>query len=234
MKPLLIFRHVVCEGPGYLAEYLQHKHIPFQLIAIDQGVAVPEHPEHTSGLIFMGGPMSVNDDLPWIAQELALIRKAVATGVPVLGHCLGGQLIAKALGAQVTANPVQEIGWYPIERTDNTTAAEWLGNLARQVEVFHWHGETFSIPPGSQVILRSEFCAHQAFVQGNILALQCHVEMTASMVMEWADLYRDEIEQPSASVQTASQLTADLDNKIRQMQRVAEMLYSHWIQGVVR
>ena len=114
MKPLYIFRHIDCEGPGYLAEVLERKGIPWQLIAIDTDVAVPHSIDGCSGLVFMGGPMSVNDDLPWIGQELALIRAAQTAGLPVLGHCLGGQLISKALGGEITANPVREIGWHPV------------------------------------------------------------------------------------------------------------------------
>jgi GMP synthase-like glutamine amidotransferase len=111
MLPVAIFRHAVVEGPGYLADFLDERAIPWQLIAIDANDAVPPSVSTYSGLVFMGGPMSVNDDLPWIAGELDLIRDAVAQGVPVLGHCLGGQLISKALGGVVSKNPVKEIGW---------------------------------------------------------------------------------------------------------------------------
>src|SRR3989338_10047944 len=104
MKPIAIFRHISNEGPGYLAEFLDERQIPWELIAIDAGDAVPHSAEAYSGLVFMGGPMSVNDALPWIPPVLALIRDAVAGDVPVLGHCLGGQLISRALGATVSRN----------------------------------------------------------------------------------------------------------------------------------
>mgnify|MGYP000048782833 CR=1 FL=1 len=97
MKPVAIFRHSPIEGPGYFAIFLEGHGIPWRLIAIDAGEAVPDSPETFSGLCFMGGPMSVNDDLPWIAQELGLIRSAAALGIPVMGHCLGSQLLAKVL-----------------------------------------------------------------------------------------------------------------------------------------
>src|SRR3989304_3649018 len=111
MKPVAIFRHHRNEGPGYLGAYLDARGVPWTVIRIDQDEKVPADARAFSGAVFMGGPMSVNDDLPWIAPGLDLIRAAVAAGVPVLGHCLGGQLIATALGATVSPNPVKEIGW---------------------------------------------------------------------------------------------------------------------------
>src|SRR5690606_21403555 len=98
MKPVAIFRHVASEGPGYFATYLSQAGIPWRVVAIDEGARVPDSAEDYSGLAFMGGPMSVNDDLPWIAPVLTLIRSAAEAGVPVIGHCLGGQLMARAFG----------------------------------------------------------------------------------------------------------------------------------------
>ena len=111
MNPVAIFRHFPIEGPGYFATFLELHGIPWQLIRIDAGDAVPSDISAFSGLAFMGGPMSVNDELPWIAPVLALIRAAQVADMPVLGHCLGGQLMAKALGGTVSRNPVKEIGW---------------------------------------------------------------------------------------------------------------------------
>src|SRR5688572_5270135 len=99
--PIKIISHVAHEGPGYLGDFLDRKGVAYQLLCIESGDAVPETLDDTSGLVFMGGPMSVNDPLPWIARETELIQSAVDADVPVLGHCLGGQLMAKALGAKV-------------------------------------------------------------------------------------------------------------------------------------
>ncbi|MGB5540594.1 MAG: type 1 glutamine amidotransferase [Gammaproteobacteria bacterium] len=233
MKPLYIFRHIDCEGPGYLAEVLEGHDIPWHLIAIDAGDSVPESIEHCSGLVFMGGSMSVNDTLPWIEAELALIRQAQAIDLPVLGHCLGGQLICKALGGQVTRNPVKEIGWHPVRRRTNATAQRWLQGAPDEAILFHWHGETFSLPAGAECILESGHCSHQAFVIGNTLALQCHVEMLAPMVGEWAQRYRHELDAPAPTVQSAAQMTDDLDARIRGAQQVADVLYERWLQPLL-
>src|SRR4051812_2337372 len=111
MKPVAIFRTSRSEGPGYFATYLERRSIPWEIVPLDEGVSVPRDPRGFSGLVFMGGPMSVNDDLPWIAPALELVREAVRKDVPALGHCLGGQLMSKALGGAVRRNPVKEIGW---------------------------------------------------------------------------------------------------------------------------
>ena len=228
MKPLYIFRHINCEGPGYLSEVLAREKVPFQLIAIDQNEALPRNIENCSGLVFMGGPMSVNDPLPWIEKELALIRRAQAQEMPILGHCLGGQLISKALGGDISANPVTEIGWHLVRSSGNPTAQDWLGGL-QETTLFHWHGETFSIPTGADVILENDHCSHQAFAIGNTLALQCHVEMTAPMVREWSRLYNDELDNPSPSIQSAQQMTEGLEQRITEAQQVADILYKLWL-----
>jgi len=230
MKPLLIFRHIACEGPGYLAEVLLQHGIPWQLIAIDRADPVPDTLDACSGLVFMGGPMSVNDDLPWIRQELELIRMARDRNLPVLGHCLGGQLISKALDGQITANPVREIGWQPVRKNRNAIADDWLAEFNDGTELFHWHGEIFSIPDGAEQILENDWCAHQAFAIDNILALQCHVEMTAPMVSEWARLYKDELADPSPAVQSATEINRNLEARITTLQAVAESLYRRWLQ----
>lgn len=233
MKPLYIFRHIECEGPGYLAEVLARHDIPVRLIAIDRDEALPTDTRDCSGLVLMGGPMSVNDPLPWIAQELDLIREGAERRLPVLGHCLGGQLISKALGGGITANPVKEIGWHAVQKTHTATAADWLAEAPDEATLFHWHGETFSIPDGAEIILENDWCPHQGFAVDNILAVQCHVEMTAAMVSEWAALYEDELRQPSASVQSAAEMTSGLDTRIAELQQVADALYVHWLRPLL-
>jgi GMP synthase-like glutamine amidotransferase len=234
MRPLYIFRHIACEGPGYLGEVLERHNVPVRLIRIDAGDSIPDSLQGCSGLVFMGGPMSVNDPLPWIGQELELISKARAVDMPVLGHCLGGQLISKALGGEITRNPLREIGWHPVRSSNTASAARWLAGLADQNTLFHWHGETFSIPEGAELILENDNCAHQAFAIGNTLALQCHVEMTAAMVREWATLYQSEISAPGGAVQSALEMTANLDARIREAQQVADVLYAHWLEPILK
>ncbi len=236
MKPIAIFRHSPTEGPGYFATYLDVRGLPWQLVALDRGEAVPATVEKYSGLAFMGGPMSVNDDLPWIKPVLELIRKAVAAEVPVLGHCLGGQLMAKALGGVVGRNPVKEIGWGDVEVADNPQARAWFGADVSRFESFHWHGETFSIPPGAVRIMGNRNCENQGFVAGKNLGMQCHVEMTEQLIESWCKTGADEIagSRDSPAVQPPEQINGKMQEKIAAMRRVADRLYDHWVEGLNR
>ena len=237
MLPVAIFRHAPVEGPGYFAIFLEQHGIPWRLIAIDAGETVPPAVDGFSGLCFMGGPMSVNDPLPWIESVCALIRGAVARDVPVIGHCLGGQLMSKALGGEVTRNPVREIGWGTAGGEDNAIARHWLGSFAGNPgTVFHWHGETFSIPPGATRLLASTHCANQMFAIGPHLAMQCHVEMTPEMIAAWCAQWGDEVlgRADRPSVQPPELMQQEIPERLPAMRQLSEQLYSVWIQGLAR
>jgi GMP synthase-like glutamine amidotransferase len=241
MKPVAIFRHSESEGPGYFATLLDLRSIPWQLIAIDQGEALPRHALDYAGLCLMGGPMSVNDALPWIAPLCALIADAVRQDIPVIGHCLGGQLISKALGGSVTPSPVKEIGWSSARAENNDCARRWLGDcldgssgLAR---VFQWHGETFSIPDGARRILTNTACANQMFALGPHLAMQCHIEMNAPMIAQWCASWPAEVaglDPLPATVQTPQDMLANAAEHLPAMHRLADRLYTVWLEGALR
>lgn len=235
MKPVAIFRHNPTEGPGYFAIFLEQQGIPWQLIAIDAGDTIPISASPYAGLCFMGGPMSVNDPLPWIGPVCDLIRDAVNQDIPVIGHCLGGQLISKALGGRITRNPVKEIGWGTAMGEDHEIAAHWLGARAGATStVFQWHGETFSLPEGATRLFSSAHCANQMFVRGPHLAMQCHVEMTPEMIATWSQQWADEAisaaDQPS--VQTPAQMLEPIPVQLPLMRELSRQLYSVWIQGL--
>ena len=233
MKPVAIFRHSPTEGPGYFATYLDERDIPWRLIALDRDEFVPADPQQFAGLVFMGGPMSVNDDLPWIPPLLRLIRQAVDHDVPALGHCLGGQLISKALGGSVRRNPVKEIGWGEIEISDNPVARQWFGPGIARFESFHWHGETFTLPKGAVRIMGNRYCENQGFVIGNSLGMQCHVEMTEELVKTWCETGKDEIAQSAGpAVQVAQQMQEGLQEKLVALRHVARRLYDQWVKGL--
>jgi GMP synthase-like glutamine amidotransferase len=178
--------------------------------------------------------MSVNDDLPWIPTILALIREAVAADIPVLGHCLGGQLISKALGGSVTRNPVKEIGWGAVTVSRNEAARHWFGDI-ESFNGFHWHGETFSLPADAVHLLASKYCESQAYAIGKHLALQCHIEMTPDMVEAWCNVGADEIRQTSASpaVQSTEVIMENLPLHCFFLNKVANQIYTQWIKGLV-
>ncbi len=234
MKPVAIFRHYRTEGPGYFAIALERRGLPWQLVRIDAGESVPSDPHAYSGIAFMGGPMSVNDRLAWIDPVLRLIRTAVSADVPVIGHCLGGQLMAAALGGAVTFNPIKEIGWGEVTVANTPLARHWFGADVTSFTGFHWHGETFALPPGAQPLLSSPYCANQAFALGKHFGMQCHVEMTAELIETWCRSGAKEItENPGPAVQTSEEIQRNLDQRLARLHALADRIYTRWVEGLV-
>ena len=230
MKPIVICRFAPTEGPGHFATYLTERGLPWHLVKLDEGDKLPALGEF-SGLAMMGGPMSVNDDLPWIPPMLDLIRSSVTRDVPVIGHCLGGQLLSKALGGRVTRNAVKEIGWGEVQVID--ASAAW-GPQDSFVS-YHWHGVTFSIPEGATRIWSSAHCPNQAFVIGRSIGMQCHIEMTEALIESWCETGGREIEEAlsrSPAVQTPAQMRVNMVERLGELHRVAESIYDRWLTGI--
>jgi GMP synthase (glutamine-hydrolysing) len=183
-RKVLACRHVPFEDLGSIADSLAAHGIEYEYADLYAG----DEPDirDADGLILMGGPMSANDDLPYLRQELKLIGEAASTGLPILGVCLGSQLIAKALGARVYRNPVKEIGWYKVRWTEAAARDPLHHDLSGSETVFQWHGETFDLPAGAELLATSEACRQQAFRAGsNIYGLQYHLEVTPGIIADW-------------------------------------------------
>ncbi len=235
MKPVGVFRFSDTEGPGHFATFLDANRVPWKLVKLDEGDAVPPASDAFSGLAFMGGPMSANDELPWTQPVLSLMRDAVRRGVPVIGHCLGGQMLARSLGGEVKKNPVKEIGWNPVEVEDTPRAHEWFGDDLAGFTTFQWHGDTFSIPPGGERILTGPHCANQAYVVGDRhLGLQCHIEMTPEMIASWLQSGAGELKEnlSSPAVQPAEKIRAEMPRRLPDLSSTADRLYRRWMTGL--
>ncbi len=183
---VLVFRHVPFEDVGLIAPALQARGI--ELVYADAYGASETQPDWrtAAALLFMGGPMSANDDMPFIRREIAIIEAALAEERPVLGICLGAQLLARALGAPVFPNPVKEIGWAPVYWTEAARRDRLFGELRSPETVFHWHGETFDLPKGAERLAWSDACRNQAFRAGsNAYGLQFHLEVSPAMISAW-------------------------------------------------
>ncbi|MGE5665037.1 MAG: type 1 glutamine amidotransferase [Betaproteobacteria bacterium] len=243
MRPVLIVQHEADVAPGRFALWLAARGLPATTVRVHEGDVLPRSAAPYAGLCFMGGTMSVNDPLPWIAEELALIRDADARGVPVIGHCLGGQLLAKALGAEVRRHRLKEIGWGRVQPTDEALARDWLGESAGEIEVFQWHGDSFDLPPGAWQLCANPWCTHQAFVVPRAtcahLGMQFHIEMTPELVRLWSGKpsSAEEIEAErratgGPAVQAPAEQREDLEARCARMGKVAERLYERWAWGL--
>jgi len=147
MKPVLILQHLSNDGPAYLGTWLARADIRCEVRNAEAGEAYPASIEGYAALAVLGGEMSANDTLPHLRQAEGLILDAMARGRPVIGHCLGGQLMARALGARVRRSPEPEIGWQPLQVHDHAEARRWFGAAGRH-HVYHWHEEGFEVPAG--------------------------------------------------------------------------------------
>jgi GMP synthase-like glutamine amidotransferase len=237
VKPVAIFRYARTEGAGHFATFLAEHGLTFRLIRLDEGEPVPTSCDDFSGLGFMGGPMSANDEYPWTQPVLDLMRCAVNEGVPVIGHCLGGQMLSRALGGVVTLNPVKEIGWVPVKIEKSALAQRWFGEVER-FTTFQWHQDTFSIPPGGERILTGQHCANQAYVVGGRhLGMQCHVEVTAEMIDTWCNVGISDIDEAigkSPAVQDAATIRSSMPDNLPTLTSTATRLYTRWIENLRR
>lgn len=235
MRPIAVFRFSETEGPAYFAQWLDRASLPWQLVAVDRGDPIPADARAYAGIGMMGGPMSVNDALAWIDPLSRLLRDAIAQDVPVIGHCLGGQLLARSLGARISRTPVPEIGWIGVQTTDADAAQAWFGGRAGFTP-FHWHYEMFDLPSGATRVLTNAFDRNQAYVLGERhIGFQCHIEMTADLVETWCRSGVGEVAAPGTpSRQSRDEIVRDLNERLVALQGVADGVYARWSQGLRR
>lgn len=214
-------QHVAFEGLGSIADWAQargHTLVPVRLWA---GAELPP-PAVIELLVVMGGPMSVGDEaeFPWLRVEKQFLRAVIAAGRPVLGICLGAQLLADVLGAPVTRNPHKEIGWFPVHRVGPAAGWPWPESTL----AFHWHGDTFGIPPGARHLAASAACAHQAFLYDNrVLGLQFHLETTAASARDLLDHCAHELV-PGPCIQDRQAILAGIPQAAACNQLLASLL----------
>ncbi len=200
--------HVAFEDPAGIGEWAAARGHTLALTPLFAGAALPNL-NTFDWLVVMGGPMGVYDDAKyaWLTAEKNFIQSAIAANKTVLGVCLGAQLIATVLGAQVTRNAHQEIGWFPLELTAAGQHSPLLAGLTPQQRVFHWHGDTFSLPSGAIQLASSAACAQQIFLYGErVLGLQCHIEATATSVAAIVAHCADELIPDAPFIQPSAQL----------------------------
>lgn len=184
---VLVIMHTESEGPGTLGDYLAARRATVHTIRLHEGQRLPRDLRDVDAVISMGGPMNVyeEDRFPFLRDETEFLRDAVSAGAPILGICLGAQMIAKACRAPITQSPVKEVGWGCVSLTDAGLSDPLFRGVPRTLPVFQWHEDTFAVPAGGELLASSEACPHQAFRCRNAYGLQFHVEVTRSMLAHW-------------------------------------------------
>ncbi len=227
----MVLQHVDCEHLGVLEGLLTQRDVDYRYVKLYEGENIPDV-ELYSGVVLLGGPMNVYEEkeYPFLQPENVLIKLALKRSIPLLGICLGAQLIAKAAGAKVYRGHRKEIGWYTIYLTPEARLDRLFRGLNAEMTVFQWHGDTFDIPEGSVRLAGSSLFPNQAFLVGSVAyALQFHLEVTAEMIRDWTERYRDELSELGEIVERRA-LLKDVDMLVRGLNANASRVCENFVR----
>jgi GMP synthase-like glutamine amidotransferase len=230
----LVLQHIACEPPGVFEDVLHERGVELHRVELDEGERLPSWREFDA-IVAMGGPMSVNDDaeLPWLTEEKRAIGEAVRAGKPYWGVCLGVQLLAAALGARVYPGPEPEVGLLPVELTQEGRADPVFAGLVSGLATLQWHGDTFDLPDGAVRLASSPAYANQAFRFGRAYGVQFHLEVSADMAREWAEVpeYVASLERTLGADGAPAFLSA-IEDRADEMRAAGRALFERWLDVV--
>ena len=227
----LIFQNVEGEGSGIIGDILDQRKWDRKTIHLYRGEAFPKNCQEYTLLVVMGGPMNVyeEDVYPFLAQETRIIREALEQDQPVIGFCLGAQLMAKASGVMVSKGPKKEVGWYTVQLTDQGTKDPFLKSFPEKFFVFQWHGDTFHLPDGAVRLVSSEDYLNQAMRIGTkSYGFQFHFEITKDMISEWLEAGQEEFKQIKDR-NLPEKILIDADTHIPQAHALAELFFNNYL-----
>ncbi|HTX12543.1 MAG TPA: type 1 glutamine amidotransferase [Solirubrobacteraceae bacterium] len=235
MTRLLVLQHIACEPPGAYEDELLERGGTLERVMVDQGEPLPDWREF-DGIIAMGGPMGAYEDsrFSWLAAEKALIAEAVAGGMPIWGVCLGAQLLAASLGADVFAGETPEVGVLAVHRTAAAASDPVFSLLPASFSALQWHGDTFALPSGAIQLARSDAYEHQAFVVDRAYGMQFHIEVGIALADEWAAVpaYAASLE-ATLGAGALPELVGEIAEHEQQMTTLARALFGGWLDRVV-
>ena len=228
MSRVWVLQHIECENLGTIAHSLQSAGTSAQHIRTFEGQSVPKEMGDAAGLIVMGGPMGVSeqDRHPFLRQEIGLIDQALREEKPVLGICLGSQLLAAALGARVTKGKKKEIGWHGETLTEAVKRDPlWMG-VEPSFTAYHWHGDIFELPPGAVSLASSELTKCQAFRYGHhAYGFLFHMEITEGMIKDMVKTFTDELQEIGLD---GREIIKGAKDHLPRLQRVGELVFQRW------
>ena len=234
MPIIAVLQHVECETLGMMENIFRENNIDFSYIQTYNGDKIPDNLTDFNALIMMGGPMGVYDyaKFPFISDEITLIKNCLQANKPILGICLGSQLLASALGSNVVPGPVKEIGWYKIHLDAQSNNDPLFHDLDNSFSAFLWHGDIFKLPPGAIKLASSDLTDCQAFKFGtNAYGLLFHLETTRQIALDMIDKFKGEIKEQNI---TAEFLLNDLDNRIDNLSNIGKIVFTRWVESFVK
>ena len=221
-RKILSIQNISCETLGTLEEFLESDGYVLDKILAPED-PIPESAIEFSAIILLGGPMSVYDGIPYLRKEQLLIKDAFQRNIPVLGVCLGSQLIAGALGGTVYRGVKKEIGWYDVKITDKGLDNLFKGFKQKELRVFQWHGDTYRLPQDAVVLAYSDLYP-QAFKIGSAYGLQFHLEVTTDMIKLWTEEYREEIKREGIELE---KIIARKSDEIEELNKKCSLIWSN-------
>ena len=226
----LVLQHIACEPPGVYEDVLRERDASVRRVEVDAGEPVPDW-RGFDAIVAMGGPMSVNDPLDWLAAEKRAVAEAVRAGVPFFGACLGAQLLAASLGARVYAGAAAEVGMLSVTLSDAGVADPVFAGLPRELLTLQWHGEGFDLPEDAVALASSSAYPHQAFRWGpRAYAIQFHLEVSPEMARDWSEVpvYRDSLER-TLGPGAFEALLHELAGRADELNASGRALFSNWL-----
>lgn len=228
MASVIVLQHHENETLGTIGDALQARRIETRIIAGFAGEPIPRQMGEAAGLIVLGGPMGVSEGerYSFLQDEIRLIGDALSSNLPILGVCLGGQLLAHTLGATVGKAALPEIGWHPLRLTEAARRDRLWTDIPSPCTAFHWHGDMFALPAGAVALASSEMTPCQAFRYGeNAYGLQCHLEVTSLLIDRWLTLWEQELTAANAD---SYEIRAHTRQEIPHLQQTAHTLFGAW------
>jgi len=229
---VLVLQHIACEPPGVYEDVLRERGAAIERVQLDEGDSLPRW-QGFDAVIAMGGPMGATDDneLSWLTEEKRYVGEAVRAGVPFWGICLGAQLLAASLGAKVYLGPAPEVGVLPVTLTPAAQEDPVFAEAPSTLPTLQWHGDTFDLPDGAELLATSPAYAHQAFRWGDAAyGLQFHLEVSTEMAAEWADVpaYAEALER-MLGPGSLERLTDELGRRAGEMRTHARGMFERWL-----
>lgn len=232
---VLVLQHIACEPPGVFEDVLHERGAELHRVELDEGDPLPDWRDFDA-IVAMGGPMSATDDvvLPWLGEEKHLISEAVRADVPFWGVCLGVQLLAASLGARVTRGPAPEVGLLPVHLTEEAASDPVFAGAPAELVTLQWHGDTFDLPDGAVRLAGSPAYENQAFRYGSAYGVQFHLEVSAEMAREWAEVpeYVEALER-TLGVEAAPAFLSSIETAADEMRSFGRVLFTRWLDRVV-
>ena len=234
MSDVIVLQHVACETIGTVDGSLAERKLPFRYVRSFEGESVPREMGDSPALIVMGGPMGVYEEnrFPFLREELGLIESALRAGRPILGICLGSQLLAKALGAEVKKGPRKEIGWHRVRLSGAGRADAVFGGAPEEFTALHWHGDIFDLPKGAALLASSEMTDRQAFRWGrNAYGILFHLEITEPMLREWVSNFAGEL---AAEKLDGAAILNEAPRRLEAMRPIGADVFGRWADLAVQ